>query len=183
MYEKTHAFIAIHPPKGLISSLQKLLVDTEKDSSPPEINWSPWYKYHLTLFFWPALSFKEVVRGREQLAELSKRLLMPSVKIRGFSYFEKAKALYLNETSSEIHELYRLMASKLTETILPGPEKRESFIPHWTIARKFHPAQLKKHQLFFQQLDSFSLSARADRISFFITRPGWYSPQLICAFR
>lgn len=174
MAVKRNVFLGLTPASGLIPAWSSFLAEKK----PKELKFSPWYKMHLTLFFWPGLTREETVSLYNELNELEiVRESGHASDIRGFSFFKRPQVLYLKEMSDEIIDLHRRLYPH-TRNLKTGPEPRdpERFVPHWTIARKFTPPLLKRENSFFNRLDSFTNRGSVPAIELFFSFNGRYEP-------
>lgn len=170
--ESTIVFLGLSPAQGLIYQWQKLRKGIEK---PRQLRFTPWYKLHLTLAFWPSLDFDSFLTLHKKIKPLVDSCALPLSEIQGFHYFQRNKVLFLKETGQELVE-YRQQLFESLKGFEPAiaVQNNNDFIPHWTIARKFEPYMLKKYRPFFYELDAFNHSGRANSIALYRSFEGRY---------
>ncbi len=167
-------FLALSPPSGLIPVWHAFLKGKEK----PPLRFTPWYKLHLTLFFWAQADRDKMLRIHEAI----KNIVPPlpggfTSQIEGFHFFLRPQVLYFKEISVQVQNYYKNLSAHMAE--LPKdirPEIRNEFIPHWTLARKFTPQVLEKNAAFFKQLGAFRHSSVPGSVSLYYSIDGIYEP-------
>lgn len=173
MSNQYHVFLGLTPPAGFFEQWQNF----QRGKARPDLKWSMWYKIHLTLFFWPALSFAELQLLHGQLIPIFEHYHLPESQMKGFHFFLTPEVLYLREVSEDVLEYHNLLEQKLQALPgLPEWEQRRTFTPHWTIARKFHTAKLTEKAEYFHALDKFAYSGRASSVCLFFSKNGMYIP-------
>lgn len=173
MEEQNNArgFLGFSPPQGLIPQWREFQKGREK----PPLRFSPWFKIHLTLVFWPSLSRLEFESLRNALS--SAKIQPPEEifsEIKGFHFFLRTQVLYLKEKSEAIIEWQQSLTRIIAELNLPFPPEQRDFTPHWTIARKFQPGLLESHRKYFRDLDSFALKGSPGSFSLYYSKNGVY---------
>lgn len=173
MVETYHAFLGLTPPTGFFEYWHAF----QRGKAKPKLKWSPWYKIHLTLFFWPALSLVNLLEMKSKIHSIAGSLSLPQSSINGFHFFLRPEVLYLREISDSILQFHDHLEKKLLSIPnLPTWEQRKTYTPHWTIARKFHTAELAETPAYFHSLDSFSYSGTVTSFCLFFSRNGIYIP-------
>ena len=178
---KVNAFLGLMPSLGLIPKFYEF----QAMHGLPNLKWIPWYKLHLTLFFWPTLPFADFIEIYNLIQQSQGHLPQKAIsQIQGFDYFSKASVLYLRESSEEIFKLQEIIEKKIIINLPTHlqPQKNKSFIPHWTIARKFTPNSIQHNRHYFESLDSFNHNGNLNYLCFFRTLKDRYSPKLVKRF-
>ncbi|MDH5720701.1 MAG: hypothetical protein OEZ13_08825 [Spirochaetia bacterium] len=177
MDEKRYrVFLALPSPLGLSEKMKAFQRGKEK----PPLRWVIYEKIHLTLVFWPALTITEFkLLGEIVEKKLFKKNLSNNISsiISGFAYFYRAQVLYLKETSEQVFSIQKIIENQLGD--LPKEfifRKTESFIPHWTIARKFKISMLNKYEKYFQALDKFTYISETKAPVLYLSKDGSYIP-------
>ncbi len=169
--KKYHAFLGLAPPAGLIPKWRALMATAPKSTARLQ----PWYRLHLTLHFWGAVTRSDFFELLSHLRRWKGSAATPESQICGVDVFTRHSILYFRETSRDILHLHDL-AQKFIVSLpdyLHG-EVRKEFTPHWTIARKFHRETYPQLSEFFLTLENFRHSGRTPAIELYFSEGGTY---------
>lgn len=169
--KKYHAFLGLTPPTGLIPKWRALMATAPHST----VRLQPWYRLHLTLHFWGAVTRADFFNLLAYLRRWDDNATMPESQICGVDVFTHHSILYLRETSQEILHL-RDSAQKFILSLpnyLHGEVSRQ-FTPHWTIARKFHPQEKQKLRDFVLTLENFRHTGQSPAVELCFSDGGIY---------
>ncbi|RME89139.1 MAG: hypothetical protein D6767_08960 [Candidatus Hydrogenedentota bacterium] len=174
-----NVFLGLDVPQGFLQKWEAFQQEQFARGKQPNLRWTPWYKFHLTILFWPSLSrstFYQILSSLQNPSiadEITSAKLHSS--IQGFHFFLRSQVLFLKETSEDIFNFHKKMVNLVSkDTSIPSLASRNHFVPHWTAARKFHSYHLQKQQSYFTALNSFEHSSEITCISLYFSRNGIY---------
>jgi|GEM_PF-2051093 2'-5' RNA ligase len=175
--QKYHVFLGLTPPEGLVAEILRF----QKGKYKPPVKWTKPEKFHLTLFFWEALTAEEyevlyyTISTNLERAGVDYHL---ASFISGYHFFLRVNVLYLREISADIPGFREALTPHALVPEFPFKDNPD-FIPHWTLGRKFHPGLLDKHKEYFFALDKFIFQGFIPEVALFISQDGEYKKKVL----